>query len=375
MESQDEQIMQLARERQLQALAARLQQQQLQQRGIGVNQMGNQMGQQMGQRMGQTQPRTMGTVGSSMAAAYDDIPITGPNDLDLFIGQPPSQPDFASFQAACRRGQLSTIESIVASEPRTPAFLHQGLVLALDAGSVGAARYLLEAGAPITRQTPKHILSAPEDQKIPLFELLTQHGWTTNTPGFYGAVLLPQIVTNDTLLDWFLAHGADPNLGVQRDNRDRYGEPDSDSCAALETAASHGSVGAVQKLLSAGAQMRNGAPLYFAAGVRRPPGANPHTGLVTQSREMDVGRIPVMAELVEHGADVNQKFQSRHMNPQYPIVNAVRAGAVERVKWLLSQGADPNLRGAFGSATGYAQKMGSDEMKRILQAKDLASKD
>ncbi|KAF7532987.1 hypothetical protein G7Z17_g13580 [Cylindrodendrum hubeiense] len=348
MESQDEQVMRRAREGQLQAMAARLQQQQLQQRGMG----GNQMGQQMGQQMGRTQPRTMGL---SMATAYDDIPITGPNDLDLFIGQPPSQPDFASFQAACRRGQLSAVESIVTSEPRTPAFLHQGLVLALGAGNVGAARYLLEAGAPITRQTVKHVLSAPEDQKIPLFELLTQHGWTTNTPGFYGAVLLPQILTNDALLDWFLAHGANPNLGVQRDNRDRYGEPNADSCLALETAASHGSVEAVQKLLNAGAQMDNGAPLYFAAG------ANPHAGL-----EMDVGRIPIMAELMEHGADVNQKFQSRHMNPQYPIVNAVMAGAVERVKWLLSQGADPDLRGSFGSATTYAQKNGSDEMKRIL---------
>ncbi|KAH8686197.1 ankyrin repeat-containing domain protein [Ilyonectria robusta] len=385
MASQEEQALQQsilqARERQLQVLAARqlqLQQQQQQQRGMGgVNQMGNQMGQQMGQQTAQTQPRIMGTMGtmgmsmaptmgSSMGTSYDDIPITEPNDLQLFSGQPVSQPDFASFQAACRDGSLSTIGSIITSKPRTPAFLHQGLILALGSGKVDAARRLLEAGAPIARQTPTHILSAPEDQKIPLFELLTQHGWTTNTPGFYGAVLLPRVVTNDALLDWFLAHGADPNLGAQRDNRDRNGAPDADSCVALETAASHGTAEAVQKLLSAGAQMRNGAPLYFAAGVC-PAGANPHAGPVTPSREIDAGRIPVMAQLVENGADVNQKLESRHMNPQYPIVNAVMAGAVERVKWLLSQGADPDLRGAFGSATQYAERMGSDEMKRILQ--------
>ncbi|KAK7409427.1 hypothetical protein QQX98_008388 [Neonectria punicea] len=368
MASQEEQarqqLMLQARERQLQVLAAR--QQQLQQQ-MG-SQMGSQMGQQMGQHMG-TMGMAMGpTMGSSMGSSYDDIPIKEPNDLNLLTGQTPSQPDFASLQAACRHGPLSTVESIVASEPRTPAFLHQGLILALGTGNVDAARCLLEAGAPIARQTPTHILSAPEDRKTALFELLTRHGWTPNTPGFYGAVLLPRIVTNDTLLDWFLAHGADPNLGAQRDNRDRHGAPDPDSCSALEAAASHGSVEAVQKLLSAGAQIRNGVPLYFAAGVC-PPGANPHAGPVTPSREFDAGRVPIMALLVENGADVNEKFESRHMNPQYPIVNAVMAGAVERVKWLLDQGADPSLRGAFGSAAEYAQKMGSEEMKRVVEGK------
>ncbi|KAJ5899890.1 ankyrin repeat-containing domain protein [Penicillium taxi] len=295
--------------------------------------------QQARKRQLQTQVRTMGpmdksmgpTVGSSMGTPYDDIPITEPNDYGLFTSQALAQPDVASFQDACRAGSLSAVKSIITSKSRTPSFLHQGLIVDLGAGNVNAARCLLKAGAPITRQTPTRILLAPVPQKIPLFELLIQHGWNTNTPGFYGAVLLPKIVTDDALLDWFLAHGADPNLGEQSYYQDRNGAPDPKSCAALERAVAYGTAETVQKLLSAGAQMGNGAQLYFAAGVYA-PGSNPHFGLVTPSRELDIGRIPVMALLVENGADVNQKYDSRHTNPQYPIVHAAMAGAVERVK-------------------------------------------
>ncbi|KAJ4309945.1 hypothetical protein N0V84_011237 [Fusarium piperis] len=346
-------LIQQAQQRQLQLMAARQQQQQ----GQGINQTG----QQMGMAMGSSNTPT----GLSMATPHDDIPITTPSDLDLFTGRATLHPDFISFQAACQNGPLSSVESIITSEPRSPAFLHQGLVIALGAGNIDAAHYLLGNGAPVTRQTPPHVLSAPKDRQIALFELLTQHGWTPNTPGFYGATLLPRVVTDDGLLDWFLSHGADPNLAAQRDNRDRFGEPDIDSCVTLETAASRGSVESVRKLLDAGARMENGSPLYFAAGAR-PPNTNPHTLPVRPSKDFDEARIPIMALLIEKGADVNGKLQSRHMTAQYPIVNAVIAGAVERVRWLLSRGADPNLRGAYGSAAEYARKAGSDEMKLVL---------
>jgi ankyrin repeat protein len=262
---------------------------------------------------------------------------------------------------------MFTVESIVSSQSRTPAFLHHGLADALRSGRVDVARYLVKSGAPIARKTPEFILTAPADQQIALFEVLTEHGWTVNTPGFYGAVLLPRLTqtNNETLIDWFLAHGADPNLGVQHDNRERLGGPDTDSCQALELAASWGSVQMMQKLLNAGAKITNGAPLYYAAGAC-PPGANPQAGRVTPSKEFDSSVVPVMALLVENGAGVNDKLESRHMTPQYPIVNAVMAGAVERVKWLLSQGADPDLKGQYGSARDYARVMSSDEMKQAL---------
>ncbi|KAM0085652.1 hypothetical protein ACKRZS_002158 [Fusarium odoratissimum] len=306
--------------------------------------------------------------GNRMGASYDDIPINEPNDLMLFNGYAFSQLDFAQFSRACREVDMSTVESIVTSQSRTPASLHEGLFNALGSGNVDVARYLLDSGAPITKITPSWALAAPQGQQKPLFELFLQHGWSVNTPGFYGAVLLPSVIRagNDALLDWFLENGADPNLGKQQHNRDRFGGPETNSCEALETAAEIGTVETVQKLLNASAKIDNGAPLYHAAGAC-PPGSNPHAGLITPSKEFDEARISAMELLVKNGARVNDKLISRHMTAQYPIVNAVMAGAIERVKWLLSEGADPDMKGQFGSARDYARNVSSDDMKRVLQ--------
>ena len=250
--------------------------------------------------------------------------------------------------------------------PRTRSFLHQGLVAALSAGNIDIARYFLSASAPIVRQTSSNIHSAPSDKQLPLFELLLHYDWTVNTLGFYGVVLLPRVIENLELLHWFLLHGADPNLGEQRPSRDRTGVSETNSCAALEVAAGQGNLAAVRMLLDAGAQIKHGIPLYFAAGACLPV-TNPHARRVTPSKEFDESRIPVMALLVERGEDVNQAEKSRHMIPRYAIVHAVMAGAVERVRLLLEHGADPELKGAYGSAVTYATKMGSEEMRHVIE--------
>lgn len=318
----------------------------------------------MSQSSQSIQPRSM-----AMGYTYDDIPILEAEDLD-HIQQNLSSG--STFDSACKDGPVSAIEEIVIAQPRTPAFLHRGLLIALQAGNIETARYLFEHGAPIARQTPDVILKAPATQQIALFELFTAHGWTTNTPGLYGAVLLPRVVNNIPLLSWFLAHGANPNLGPQKDFHDRHGSSDTESCAALESAATRGSVEAVRMLLHAGARIQNGTPLHFAAGVC-PPGTNPHAGRVKPSKAFDEDRIPVMRLLVENGADVNYKVEIRHMNPQYAIVHAVMAGAMERVKWLVKHGADPSLKGNFGSAQSYASLWG-EEMEKAIE-EGLAKRD
>lgn len=289
--------------------------------------------------------------GQSMATPYDDLPIVEPSDLG-WIGEKPTY--IVTFESACRTGSVSTIQSVTISHKLTPVTLHNGLLSTLRAGHVEATSILLQHGAPIVPTTPGNILFAPKDQQLPLFDLLAHHGWDPNTPDRNGVRLLPRVVTNTHLLRWFLAHGADPNLGPEQNLK------------ALESAALKGTVEAVQLLLDAGAQNSDGAPLYYAAGAC-PPGANYHKGTVRPSTEFDEDRIPVMELLVERGADVNQKLETRHMVPGYPIVHAVMAGAVGRVNWLLEHGADVRLKGAFGSAVDCANTMGSDEMKRVIR--------
>lgn len=304
------------------------------------------------------QPRTTTTDG-----LYDELPIKEPDDFG-YIGP---KPDYVvDFESACKNGSFPTVHAIVSSQTRTPAFLHGGLVFALRAGNVEITDHLLTVGAALVRNTPENILLAPADRQIALFELLTKKGWTPNTPGYYGEVLLPRVVTNIPLLRWFLDHGANPNLGRQRYYQDRYGGPETDSCAALTAAAAEANAEAVRMLLDAGAKIGNGAPLHYAAGAC-PNGENPHSERVTPSKEFDTSKIPVMELLVEHGADVNQAEETRHMVPRYAIVHAVMAGAVERVRWLLEHGANPELKGAWGTAVTYAQSLGSEEMRQVLE--------
>ncbi|CDM36009.1 hypothetical protein DTO013E5_5504 [Penicillium roqueforti] len=349
-QQRQQQLMLNARQCQMQMMAAK------QQPSTGCN-SGNPLQQQM-------QPRS-GTMGSK----YDDLPILEPTDV-IFISEDPKSTGlvpafFGSFESACQHGTLSTIQSIVSSKNLTPAFLHHGLTRALRSGNIEIARYLLDSGAPIVRETPSNIFFVPLEQQIALFELFTQYNWTPNTPGYYGSVLLPRIIKNTPLLRWFLDHGANPNLGVQQTTHDRCGGPDTSSCAALEAAAATGGVEAVRMILDAGANIQNGVPLHYAAGAC-PPGTNPHAGKVVPSREFDTSRIPVMALLVGRGADVNQREESRHMVAQYAIVYAAMAGAVERVKWLLEHGADPYIKGNWGSAAEYALTSGNEEITKVI---------
>ncbi|KAL4946338.1 hypothetical protein BDV06DRAFT_208810 [Aspergillus oleicola] len=306
--------------------------------------------------------------GQGDGIVYGDIPLTCPSDLTFrtekpkFLGPPPSY--YRAFELACREGSLATVQSALPSEnyTPTPAFLHHGLCLVLKAGNVEAARYFLESGAPIIRRTPEHILKAPVDQQIPLFELFVDHGWTPNTPGEWGAVLLPQIMQNHSLLQWFLAHGANPNVGEQQQYR--FGESITNSCAALETSAYGGDVEAVRMLLDAGALIENGFPLHAAAEARQYERNSSGTTLTNTSKEFDSSRIPVMALLVERGADVNQ-FRGPQMGNMvlgYPILCTVIAGAVERARWLLEHGADPTKEDTIDLALKPEESYYDDEL-------------
>ncbi|GKU14842.1 unnamed protein product [Fusarium langsethiae] len=282
----------------------------------------------------------------------DGIPNMCPCDVESRVGLEADIPDFVDFQSACREGDLSTIESIVSSQSRSPLYLHEGLDDALKNGKVDVLRFLLQSGAPMIRVTSAAVLRAPVDKQVALFQVLIEHGWTVNTP----ESLLPEIFrsNNEPLFDWFLEQGADPNVAG----------PQNDEGQTLRLAAIQGTVQVVQKLLNAGAKMASSG-LYWAAGAY-PEGSVPNIRRVEPSADFDKSRIPVMELLLENGGDVNHRLETRHMEGLYPIVNAVKAGAVERVKWLLSKGADPDLKGPWGSARDYAKLDSSDEMKQVL---------
>ncbi|KPM42157.1 hypothetical protein AK830_g4421 [Neonectria ditissima] len=323
--------------------------------------------------IGASQP----TIQPAMGSVIDFVPVLDPKVFDHLDLSPADMghqlPHLFPFHSVCKNGPLSAIHSMVTSESRTVAFLHHALTVALKAGNVDAAHYLLDSGAPIGRKTPDCILQAPADRQVPLFDLLAHHGWDVNTRGYDGNVLLPFVITNLDVLRWFLTHGANPNLGVHPNRPDStVSGPSTESCNTLQLAAAHSTVEAVQMLLDAGAQIGYGTPLHSAAGVCE-ESSGPRRGRVKSGKEFDEGRIPVMDLLVARGADINQAMDTPYLEPLYPITCAVIAGAVERVRWLLDHGANPHMRGWHMIAAEAAANMGSDEMKSVM-AEGLATR-
>lgn len=296
----------------------------------------------------------------SIGNVLDDIPIQAA-DYEFCYDES------AELKSACRKGPVEEVQCIIAKERSTPRFLYCGLVAALRAGQVEVVRYLLSAGAVVSRDVPCHVLMAPEAQQIPLFEVLAEHGWTPNMPSYYGEVLLPSVVTNLPVLRWFLDHGANPNLGIQRPKKERMGKSDTKSCSALESAAESGTLDAVRLLLDAGARVEYGIPLHCAAGARL--NGTDINNCPSPTREFDEDRVSIMDLLVKHGVDVNQRDEWNYhvlRVPRLPILIATMAGAVERVRWLLEQGADPEADGGWGSAVSRARYR-SEEMKRVIE--------
>ncbi|KAJ5640389.1 ankyrin repeat-containing domain protein [Penicillium herquei] len=310
----------------------------------------------------------MGTIpepGELNGARWYELPFEEPSDLHWLPGEKPEY--IISLEKACQTGSVPDIQAVINSNHISTIKLYKALLITLNAGHIDASASLLENGARIVGSTARNILSPPVASQIPLFELLIQHGWDINKAEEAEDLLLPQvsIVTNLQLLEWFLAHGANPNVGWRSAEPTRRAGLDDKYCAALECAARTGSIEAARILIDAGACVSNGTPLHSAAGAL-PAGSNPHTGRVTPSEEFDIGMIPIMEILVNAGADVNQRIETCHMTPVYAINHAVMAGAVQRVKWLLRHGANPRLRGAWGTAVDYGMTMGSDEMKQVF---------
>lgn len=163
----------------------------------------------------------------------------------------------------------------------------------------------------------------------------------------------------------FLSHGANSNYGIKADRSKRAGDPSYECADALEVAVSSGNAEAIEVLVKAGAEAA-----YGVYCTMRPAllflGTTPYDRHASLPEASDDSRIPAMAALLKHGADVNRKEGTPHNTAKYAVVHAVIAGAVQRFRWPLDYGADPRLKGSFDSAIDYAAIRDTDEMKALL---------
>jgi hypothetical protein len=131
------------------------------------------------------------------------------------------------------------------------------------------------------------------------------------------------VVKDESLVRWFLDHGANPNLGPPPFESVPSQIPRLDSGYVLDAVASSSTVGVLDLLLAYGAKLENSLALHWAA----------------QASE-DHGRIPMMERLLELGMDINGSDVVR--GPwQYgtPLDYASRYGRKERVRFLKERGA------------------------------------
>ncbi|KAI9718521.1 MAG: hypothetical protein M1812_003972 [Candelaria pacifica] len=179
-----------------------------------------------------------------------------------------------------------------------------GLRTAIHRDQPEIVRYLLDNGADIQDQSV--LSSTMFCRSVEIFETLIEKGWDINTFPILGSML-----KDPELVKWFLAHGADPNIG----------EPGE----ILNTAASASSVATFKTLLQHGTDISQSLSLHNAAGAKE-----------------DISRIPMLTFLVDElGLDVNASDEMRGPNGRVgaPLHYAIRTGGLEKVRFLVERGA------------------------------------
>lgn len=139
-------------------------------------------------------------------------------------------------------------------------------------------------------------------------------------------------ILDEKLTRWFLSHGADPN---------GYGKPGS---TILDVAAANSTPAVFELLITHGARLEDSDALHSAAG----------------EREKRPGRVEMMAYLLELGMQINALGRreypvSRRIGRGTPLHAAVATQDIDRIEFLLRNGADTGVRNTLGqTALEYA---------------------
>ncbi|KAI9794097.1 MAG: hypothetical protein M1833_000462 [Piccolia ochrophora] len=256
-----------------------------------------------------------------------------------------------TFREVCESGTLEKVVEFVNGHQLNTDYLTHGLDAAISKDRPQVARYLQERGARIVEQV---ISSARRKKSLSIFQCLVDHGWNVNTPERGGRYMLPSVVQDESLTRWFLDQGADPNLGTDPwlTTSGEYACERPKRGAALNNAADHSTVAVFDLLLERGAKMERSVPLHAAA-----------------ISVEDAGRIPMMAHLLELGVDING---SDDVWGPYrrgtPLHHAVAEVHLEKVRFLLENGADPHLKNDWGmTPLERAEKRGYQPLLELFE--------
>ena len=267
-------------------------------------------------------------------------------------------PPYAAVRAlekitnAAAAGDLDTVKRLVTDENYhpTPNYLSRALSKAIPQ-HLPTAAYLLSAGAEMDRA---FLAVASVAKSLPVFEMMVNSGWDVNAPMFGGRTMLASVIESPALVEWFLEHGADPNLGPSKMGTSVEATPIPDSGLCLYEAAASSSIEVVEMLVRAGAKAENSTPLH--AAVRR--GANA------------IPMLRYLLSLSNDGIDINGLAdpcdQFSVGTPLESVIrHGVRSDSVAIARFLLENGADPRPGGRPGiDAFDEPVRMKLEEVRR-----------
>ncbi|MCJ1383051.1 hypothetical protein MMC17_006164 [Xylographa soralifera] len=231
------------------------------------------------------------------------------------------------LREACQEGNLKEVKSQLDrwQSARSPSglaakHLENALIGAISAGQSEVVDYLLNNGAEMDPEIVEFAL----DTSVKMFEIFLQHGWDINSRTGTGAPALKHLVSNEAMVEWFLDHGADPNvLGS-------HGE------SILTVAAFNSTPKVIDMLQSHGANLLNSDALHAASARRDMPGG-----------------IAMAMHLLQLGMDVNmverwESPPSRGEGRGTPLHTAASYNNPGVIAVLLDKGANRDARNTLG---------------------------
>ncbi|KAL8901462.1 MAG: hypothetical protein Q9207_005199 [Kuettlingeria erythrocarpa] len=282
--------------------------------------------------------------------------------LSLFpISQAPARFDtppreLEQLEVASAAGDVATVTSIMDSWADKPAeeqhwkgAFGKGLKPALEGGHVAVAACLLERGVKVNSG---NFSSAMEHKSYGFLELYLDHGYDINSSDGFRPTPLADTLDDETMLRWFLDHGADPNA----EKIGRYGHPMGET--PLSKSMWNAPFSTIKLLFERGGpdSIKSGSLLWYAVNRELPD------RLEVIQYLLEKGAASDLTKLMYHDRPEAARQADWVLGRQTPLHAAAREGKLDIIKLFIAWGADPTIPDSKG-------RLAIDEAKKQLDIK------